>query len=132
MKIINLEKKKMIPLTNKNYEPYLHQTNCLICKKEECEHKYTNDKNYRKFTHHRYYTSKSRGAAYTICNLKFIRPKEIPVIFHKGLNYDRKRQKKIFIYLYLYIKNYQKKLLIKLLTDINLLSFYCKRPIKKV
>ena len=33
MKIINFEKKKMIPLTSKNYEPYLHQTNCHICKK---------------------------------------------------------------------------------------------------
>ena len=55
---------------------------------KKCEHKCTNDKNYRKFTHHRYYTSKFRGAAHSICNLKFIRPKEIPVIFHKGLNYD--------------------------------------------
>ena len=32
MKIIRFEKKKMIPLTNKQYESYLNQTNCHICK----------------------------------------------------------------------------------------------------
>ena len=41
MKIINFEKKKMMALTNEEYESYLNQINHHICKKK-CEHKYTN------------------------------------------------------------------------------------------
>ena len=33
MKIINFEKKKIIPITNKEYESYLNQINCHISKK---------------------------------------------------------------------------------------------------
>ena len=31
--IINFKKKKMIPLTNEEYESYINQINCHICKK---------------------------------------------------------------------------------------------------
>ena len=34
MKIINFEKRKIKPLTNKEYASYLNQTNCHISKKE--------------------------------------------------------------------------------------------------
>ena len=30
----------------------------------------------------------NRGAAHSICNLKFDVPNEIPVVFHRGSNYD--------------------------------------------
>ena len=33
LKIINFEKKKMIPLTHEEYESYLNQIKCPICKK---------------------------------------------------------------------------------------------------
>ena len=44
--------------------------------------------NYRKVRDHCPYTGKYRGAAHSICNLKFHVPNEIPVIFHNGSNYD--------------------------------------------
>ena len=49
-----------------------------------------NDKNelklYRK--DHCHYTGKFRGAAHSICNLRYKTPKEIPVVFHNGSTYD--------------------------------------------
>ena len=33
MNIINFRKRRMIPLTNKEYKSYLNQKSCLICKK---------------------------------------------------------------------------------------------------
>ena len=50
--------------------------------------KVTNDNNYPKVRYHCLYTVKNRGAAHSICNLKYSTLKEIPLIFHNGLNYD--------------------------------------------
>ena len=36
----------------------------------------------------RHYTDKYRGAAHDICNLRYLIPKEIPIVFHKGAKYD--------------------------------------------
>ena len=36
MKIINYEKKKIIPLTDKEKETYESKENCYICKQEFC------------------------------------------------------------------------------------------------
>ena len=44
MKIINYEKKEMIPLTDEEKESYENQKICHICKKEFCA-----DKNNREF-----------------------------------------------------------------------------------
>ena len=44
--------------------------------------------NYRKVRDHCHYTGKYRGAAHSICNLKFNVPNEVPVVFHNGSNYD--------------------------------------------
>ena len=33
-------------------------------------------------------TGKCRGAVHSICNLKLNVPNEIPVVFHRGSNYD--------------------------------------------
>ena len=35
-----------------------------------------------------HYTRKFRGAAHSICNLRYKKPKEIPVVFHNGSIYD--------------------------------------------
>ena len=52
------------------------------------EDKYTTDKNHRKVMDHCHFTGKYRGATYSICNLKYSIPKETPVVFHNGSNYD--------------------------------------------
>ena len=45
------------------------------------------DKKYRKVTDHCHYTGEYRGAAHSICNLKYNVPKKIPIAFHNGSNY---------------------------------------------
>ena len=92
-KIINYEKKKIIPLTKEEKINYNDQKVCYICQKEfdtidmtkssslECK------KNY-KVRNHCHYTGKYRSAAHNICNLKYEVPKEIPVVFHNGSTYD--------------------------------------------
>ena len=80
-KIINYEKKKMIPLTIKEEIKYNKQKICYIFKKE------FDKKNY-KVRHHCHYTGKYRGAAHNIYNLRHKMPKEIPIVFHNGSTYD--------------------------------------------
>ena len=46
------------------------------------------DKKYCKARDHCHYTGEYRGAAHSIYNLKYIVPKEIPIVFHNGSNYD--------------------------------------------
>ena len=80
MKIINYEKKEMIPLTDEEKESYENQKICHICKKE-----FNNDNKVRDHCH---YTGKYRGAAHNKCNLNYKISKEIPVVFHNGSTYD--------------------------------------------
>ena len=47
-----------------------------------------NPKNYWEVRDHCYYTVKYRGAACSICHLRFNVPDEVPVVFHNGWNYD--------------------------------------------
>ena len=92
-RIMNHEKKKIIPLTKEEKINYNDQKVCYICKKEidtidmtkssSLEHK----KNY-KVRDHCHYTGKYRGAAHNICNLRYKVPKEIPIVFHNGSIYD--------------------------------------------
>ena len=44
--------------------------------------------NYWKVRDHCHCTGKCRGAAHSICNLKFNVLNEIPIVFHNGSNYD--------------------------------------------
>ena len=89
MKIINYEKKKII-LTNERKESYENQGVCYICEKEFCTDKNNKKefKSYCKVRDHCHYTGKYRGAAHSICNLRYKIPNEIPVIFHNGSTYD--------------------------------------------
>ena len=89
-KIINYEKKEMIPLTNEEKESYENQEICHICEKEFFNDE-DNKKEFRKIQKvrdHCHYTGKYRGAAHSICNLNYKIPKEIPVVFHNGSTYD--------------------------------------------
>ena len=83
-KIINYEKKDMIPLTKKEEENYNNQKVCYICKKEFDK----SDKKHHKVRDHCHYSGKYRGAAHNICNLRYKMPKEIPIIFHNSSTYD--------------------------------------------
>ena len=80
----------MIPLTVEENELYKMQKVCYICKKIFSTDK--NDKNvfklYHKVRDHCHYTGKFRGAAHSICNLRYKTPKEIQVVFHNGSTYD--------------------------------------------
>ena len=84
IKIINYEKKDMIPLTKKEEKHHNEQEVCYICKKEFN----TDDKKHYKVKDHCHYTGKYRGAAHNICNLRYRIPKEIPIVFHNGSTYD--------------------------------------------
>ena len=64
MKIINYEKKEMIPLTNEEKESYENQKICYICEKE-----FSTDKKYSKARDHCHYTGKY---AHSICNLRLV------------------------------------------------------------
>ena len=85
-KIINYEKKEMIPLTKKEEKKHNKQKVCYICRKGFN----TDDSNkrYHKVRDHCHYTGKYRGAAHDICNVRYKIPKEIPVVFHNGSTYD--------------------------------------------
>ena len=85
-KIINYEKKEMIPLKKKEEKKYNKQKVCYICKKRFNTD--DNNKKYHKVRDHCHYTGKYRGAAHDICNLRYKIPKEIPVVFHNGSTYD--------------------------------------------
>ena len=46
------------------------------------------NKKYHKVRDHCHSTGKYRGAAHSICNLRYKTPKEIPVVFHNSSTYD--------------------------------------------
>ena len=49
------------------------------CYKEKCDNKYLEDEKVRDHCH---YTGEYRGAAHSICNLKYSVPGKIPIVFH--------------------------------------------------
>ena len=85
-KIINYEKKEIMPLTKKEEKKHNKQEVCYICRKEFNTD--DSDKKYHKVKDHCHYTGKYRGAAHDIYNLRYKIPKEIPVVFHNGSTYD--------------------------------------------
>ena len=70
-RIINYEKKKIIPLTKEEKINYNDQKVCYICKKE---FEKSDKKNY-KVRDHCHYTGKCKGAAHNICTLRYKVPK---------------------------------------------------------
>ena len=85
-KIINYEKKEMVPLTKKEKKMHCRQKKCYICKKRFSTD--NNNKKYHKVKNHCHYTGKYRGAAYDICNLRHKIPKEMPVVIHNDSTHD--------------------------------------------
>ena len=87
MKIINLKKKKMELLTKQQQKSYEKAKICVICQ-EIFEKKYVKDKKYYKVRDHCHYSGQYRDFVHIICNLKYSVPKNIPIAFHNGSNYD--------------------------------------------
>ena len=83
-RIMNYEKKNIIPLTKEEKINYNDQQICYISQKEFEK----SDKKHHKVRDHCHYTGKYRGAAHNICNLRYKVPKGIPVVFHNGSIYD--------------------------------------------
>ena len=85
--IIDFEKKKLFSLTKEELKSYQDAKVSYICVKRLLK-KFANDKNYRTVRDHCHCTSKYRGPAHDICNLRFNVSNEIPVVFHNSTNYE--------------------------------------------
>ena len=79
---LSLPNKKMFPLTDKEWKTFREAEVCWLCRKE-----FGGD-NLRKVRDHCHFSGKFRGAAHSLCNFKFQRPKFTPVFFHNLQNYD--------------------------------------------
>ena len=73
----------MIELTECEKYKYDNVKYCHICKRIFVE-----AKKHRKVRDHDHYTGKFRGAAHSICNLRYSTQRDIPVFFHNVTNYD--------------------------------------------
>ena len=62
-------------LERKQQESYGKSKKTFICK-EKCENTYLKDRKYCKAIDHCYYIGEYRGAAHSICNLKYSVPKK--------------------------------------------------------
>ena len=76
--IANIEPKKMI-LTGEDEEQFNKASNCWICGES-----LGNDR----VRDHCHFTGRYRGTAHNNCNLKYRKPKSIPVFFHNLSGYD--------------------------------------------
>ena len=85
--IIDFEKKKMFPLTKEELKSHQDAKVCYVWGKCFLKNS-SNDENYQKIRDHCHYTGKYRGAAHSICNLKFNVPNKISAIFYNSSNYD--------------------------------------------
>ena len=88
-KLANTPKKTLIPLTSDEEKKHERSKYCHICNEtfntsEESRHYI----NYRKVIDHDHYAGKYRGAAHSICNLRYETQREIPVVLQNGSNYD--------------------------------------------
>ena len=89
-KLINYQRKPMIPLTDSERVLHDSQKVCFLCEKESCTDK-NNKKEYKricKVRDHCHFTGKYRCAAHSKCNLQYKVPKVIPVVFHNVSAYD--------------------------------------------
>lgn len=78
--VINCEK-YVLSLKDKEGKLWMKQKFCHIWK-EEFEEEFS--EKHQKVRDHYYYTGKYRGAAHSICNLRYEILKEIPVMFPDG------------------------------------------------
>ena len=77
----------MLPLRRKESKSFKDANVCYVCRIKFLKNPFKN-MNYGKLRCHCHYTGKYRGAAHSICNLKFNVPNEILASFHNSSNYD--------------------------------------------
>ena len=85
--VIDFKKKNMLPITKEELNSHQDAKKRYICGKIILK-KLSKSLQYVKVRDHCHNTGKYRGAAHSICNLKFVLLNEIPVLFHNGSNYD--------------------------------------------
>ena len=80
----------MIPLTPEQKRFHNNAKRCHICysKFYSKDHIGVKSTNYRKVRDHDHYTRLYRGAAHSICNLRYSTQRDIPVVIHNGSNYE--------------------------------------------
>ena len=76
--LANIEQKKMV-FTREDEKQFNTSSDCWICGEE-----LGNDR----VRDHCHYTGRYRGAAHNSCNLKYSKPKGVPVFFHNLTGYD--------------------------------------------
>ena len=76
----------MLLLTKKELKSYQDAKVCNNYRRTILK-KFSKSINYQKVRDHCYYTGKYRGAAHSICNLKFIVPNEISVVFLQSMQF---------------------------------------------
>ena len=89
LELINTKKLPMTPLTNEKQAIHDNSDKCHVCNRPFITNK--NHRHYKKLIKvidHDHYTGKYRGAAHSICNLRYETQKDIPVVIHNGSNYD--------------------------------------------
>ena len=74
-------------LTKEKQQPPENTKIYYICRKK-IENKYLKGKKYCKVRDCCHYIGQYRGAAHSMCNLKYSLPKKISIIFHNGSNYN--------------------------------------------
>ena len=87
MEAINFKKKKMNLLSKEQQESHENAKICYIYR-EKFENKYVKDKKHHKAWDHCHYTGECSIGVHSICNLKYSVPKQIPIAFYDGSNYD--------------------------------------------
>ena len=80
----------MIRLTPGQKRFHNNAERCHIChtKFYSKDHVGVKSTNYRNVRDHDHYTGLYRGAAHSICNLRYSTQRDIPVVIHNGSNYD--------------------------------------------
>ena len=73
-------------LTKEHQESHENGKICYICHRK-FKNKHLKNKKYRKVRDYFQDAGKYRGAAYSICNLKYSVPKKIRIVFQNGSNY---------------------------------------------
>ena len=83
MKINNFNMKKNEVINKRAAESWMQNPEiCHICQ-EKFQKEHVKDKKYYKVRDHCHYTGEYRGAAYSICNLKYSVPKKFPIALAK-------------------------------------------------
>ena len=78
----------MLSLTKKRTKIAPKGNGIIHSQKKKFTQKLAKDKNHRKIRNHCHFTGNYRGAAHSICKLRFKVPNKIPVVFHNRSNYD--------------------------------------------